>query len=98
MPPTNLFEEIANLHAECSRMDKSTKLGWMMGERMRLGGLADRLARHVKAAGGFVNDAEREYARELLEMMQAVEAEGAKTANELRNEAITELAKLLMRG
>ena len=45
-----------------------------------------------------VNDAEREYARELLEMMQAVEAEGAKTVNELRNEAITGLAKLLMRG
>ena len=45
-----------------------------------------------------MNDAEREYARELLEMMQTVEAEGAKTANELRNEAIKELAKLLMRG
>ncbi len=98
MLPTNLFEEIAKLHAECSRMDKSTKLGWLMGERMRLGGLADRLARYVRAAGGFVNDAEREYARELLEMSQAVEAEGAKTANALRNEAITELAKLLMRG
>lgn len=98
MVPTNIFEEIANLHAEWSRMDKSTKLGWMIGERMWLGGLADRLAQHVRAAGGFVNDAEREYARELLEMMQAVEAEGAKTANELRNEAITELAKLLMRG
>ena len=62
---------------------------------MRLGRLADRLVRHVRAAGGFVNNAEREYARE---MMQAVEAEGAKTVNELRNEAITELAKLLMRG
>ena len=60
--------------------------------------LADRLAQHVRAAGGFVNDAEREYARELLEMMQAVGAEGAKTTNELRNEAITELAKLLMCG
>ena len=45
-----------------------------------------------------MNDAEREYALELLEMMQAVEAEGAKTVNELRNEAITELAKLLVRG
>ena len=96
--PTNIFEEIATLHSECSRMDKTTKLRWMMGERMRLGGLVDRLARQVRAAGGFVNDAEREYARELLEMMQAVEAEGAKTANELRNEAITELAKLLVRG
>lgn len=88
----------ATLHSEWSRMDKSTKLGWMMGRRMRLNVLANQLAQHVRAAGGFVNDAEREYARELLEMMQAVGAEGAKTANELRNEAITELAKLLMRG
>lgn len=53
---------------------------------------------YQKGARKAVNNAEREYARELLEMMQAVEADGAKTANELRNEAITELAKLLMRG
>lgn len=53
---------------------------------------------YQKGARKVVNNAEREYARELLEMMQAVEADGAKTANELRNEAITELAKLLMRG
>ena len=62
------------------------------------GGLANQLAQYVRAAGGFLNDAERVYARKFLEMIQTVEAEGARTANELRNEAIKELAKHLICG
>lgn len=50
------------------------------------------------AAGGFLNEAERAYARELLEMIQVVEVEGAKMKNEIRNEAVKELAKFLIRG
>ena len=79
-------------------MDKASRLGWLIGERMRLNRLANQLALYVRVAGGFANDAEREYVRELLEMIQAVEEKGADTVNELRNEAVKELAKLVIRG
>jgi hypothetical protein len=68
-----IFQEIHSLHSEWSAMDKSSRLGWLMGKTMRLNGLANQLAQHVWAAGGFLNEAERAYARELLEMIQAVE-------------------------
>lgn len=93
-----IFQEIHSLHSEWSAMDKSSKLGWLMGKTVRLNGLANQLAQHVWAAGGFLNEAERAYARELLEMIQAVEVDGAKMKNEIRNEAVKELAKFLIRG
>ncbi len=94
----NFFVEIDRLHSQWSVMDKATRLGWLAGERMRLNGLANQLAQYVRAAGGFMNESERAYARDLLDMIQAVEAEGAKTASDLRNEAVKELAKHLICG
>ena len=94
--PTSIFQEIDSLHAQCAGMDKATKLGWLAGMRRRLYQLVDQLAMHVRAAGGFMNDAERAYAHDLLAMIQ--EVEGAKTVNEIRTEAINELAKLLICG
>lgn len=95
---TNIFKEINALHSQWSAMNKASRLGWLMGERLRLNGLVNQLALYVRASGGFVNDAEKAYARELLEMIQEVDAEGFKTVNELRNEAVKELDKLLVRG
>ena len=94
----NIFVEIDRLHSQWTVMDKAARLNWLVGERMRLNGLANQLAQYVRAAGGFRNEFERAYARELLDMIQAVEAEGAKTASELRNEAVKELAKHLICG
>ncbi len=94
----NIFVEIDRLHSQWSVMDKATRLGWLAGERMRLNGLANQLAQYVRAAGGFMNESERAYARDLLDMIQAVEAEGAETARDLRNEAVKELAKHLICG
>lgn len=94
----NIFVEIDRLHSQWSAMDKATRLGWLAGERIRLNGLANQLAQYVRAAGGFRNESEMAYARELLEMIQAVEAEGAKTSSELRNEAVKELLKHLICG
>ena len=45
-----------------------------------------------------MNDAERAYARDLLGMIRAGDGEGAKAMNELRNEAVKELAKRLICG
>lgn len=94
----NIFVEIDRLHSQWTVMDKAARLNWLVGERMRLNGLANQLAQYVRAAGGFMNESERAYARELLDMLQTVEAEGAKTASDLRNEAIKELLKQLICG
>lgn len=96
MIQSNLFQEIDILHSQWTAMDKASRLGWLMVERMRLNGLANQLALYVRTSGGFVNDAERACARELLEMIQEVDAEGSKAANELRNEAVKELVKHLI--
>lgn len=94
----SIFVEIDRLHSQWSVMDKATRLSWLVGERMRLNGLANQLVQYVRATGGFMNESEMTYARELLDMIQAVEAEGVKTASELRNEAVKELLKHLICG
>jgi hypothetical protein len=96
--PTNIFEEIDTLQAEWSRMDKVARLGWLTGRRMRLIVLASQLSQYVRARGGFLNDTERSYAHNLMEMIQSVDAEGAKTLNELKTDAVKELLKLLIHG
>ena len=98
MIPTLVFQEIDNLHSVWSQMDKSTRLGWVVGERIRLNVLANQLAQYIRYNGGFSIDNERAYARKLLEMIQSVDAEGSKTIHELRSEAMKELAKVLMKG
>ena len=93
---TNLFDEISSLHSEWTRLDRATRLGWLAGEKVRLNALANQFARYISVRGGFSNDAEKAYARKLLEMNQAVDTEGAKMMNELRNDAIKELARHLI--
>ena len=92
----SIFQEIDSLHSQLSVMDNATRLGWLVGKRMQLEGLANQMAQYVQASGGFLNVAEKECACKLLAMIQAVDTEGAKTMNELRNEAIKELAKHLI--
>ncbi len=96
--PTTIFQQIDELHTEWSKIDKSARLGWLMREKIRLSGLINQLARYVQINGGFLNDTERAYARKLLEMYQTVDAEGAKTVQELGTEALKELARFLLQG
>lgn len=77
-------------------MDKSTRLGWLMKEKIRISGLINQLARYVQINGGFLNDTESVYARKLLDMYQTVDAEGAKTVHELGTEALNELARFFI--
>ena len=78
-------------------MDKSFKLGWLSGEKMRLNGVAKQFARYISIRGGFANDVERAYARKLLEMINMVDAEGAKGANDLAKDAFKKMMKSLLR-
>lgn len=94
MPYTD-FSEIDRLHSEWSRMEKAARLGWLSGEKARLIGLANQFSQYLYAKGGLMNDAERSYARKLLEMINSVDAEGSKVMDELRNDALKEYFKRL---
>ena len=96
MPYTD-FSEIDRLHSEWSRMEKAAKLAWLYGEKARLIGLANQFSQYIYAKGGLMNDAERAYARKLLEMIDSVDAEGSKVMEELRNDAFKEIVKSLMK-
>ena len=94
MPYTD-FSEIDGLHSEWSRMEKGVKLAWLSGEKVRLIGLANQFSQYILANDGLLTDEERAYARKLLEMINSVDAEGAKVMNEFRNDAIKEIIKRL---
>lgn len=94
--PTTIFQEIDNLHSEWERMDKSAKLGWLTGEKIRLNRLANQFAQYLSIRGGFANDVERAYASRLLEMINAVNSEGAKVANDLAKDTLKDMMKSLM--
>ena len=95
--PNNFFQEIDSFHSEWERVEKSAQLGWLAGEKIRLDRLANQFAQYISVRGGFANDEERNYANKLLEMINAVDAKGAKVANDLANDAFRELIKSMMR-
>lgn len=76
----------------------STRLGWLIREKIRLNGMINQLARYAQLNGGFLNDMEKAYARILLDMYQTVDSEGAKTVHELGTETLNELARSLTQG
>ena len=96
MPHTD-FSEIDRLHSEWSKMNKSAKMGWLIGEKIRLNRLANQLSQYIHAKGGIMNDSERAYARKLLDMINSVDAEGSKVMDDLRNEAFKEIVKSIMK-
>ena len=95
--PNNFFQEIDSLLTEWERMDNSAKLGWLNGEKIRLNRLAEQLAQYISVRGGFANDDERAYASSLLELINAVDAEGAKVSNDLAKETLMKVMKNWMR-
>jgi len=96
MPNTD-FSEIDNLHSEWSRMEKAAKMGWLIGEKIRLNRLANQFAQYIAISGGLMSDTERVYARKLLEMINSVDAEGSKMMDDLRNDAFKEIVKSIMK-
>lgn len=92
-----IFQEIEQLHSEYSKMDNISKLTWLTKEKMRLNGLANQMALYVSANGGFMNNAERANARNLLDMLSFVDAEGSKVVNDIRNDAFRELTKEVLK-
>ena len=94
---TTIFQEIDRLHSEWSRMEMAAKMGWLIGEKIRLNRLANQFSLYIYAKGGVMNDSERAYARKLLDMINSVNAEGSKVMDDLRNEAFKEIVKSIMK-
>lgn len=74
-----------------------TRLGWLTGQRRHLNALVDQLTHYIKLNEGLLNQREKEYARELLEMIQSVDSEGAKTVDEIRKEVMKEVVGALVK-
>ena len=74
-----------------------TRLGWLTGQRRHLNASVDQFAHYIKLNGGLLNQREKEYARELMEMSQSVDAEGAKTVDEIRKEVMKEVVEALVK-
>jgi len=92
----NIFQEIDQLHSELSKMDKASKLARLIGEKIRLNRLANDLAKKISICGGFSSEAEKIYARKLLEMLNEIDREGQKTTRDIANDAVKELVKMLL--
>ena len=74
-------------------MDKAAKLVWLKQQQNHLNALASQMSYNISMRGGRMTDAEKQYAKKLLEMIDAVNAEGAKVNNEFKCHLLKELIK-----
>lgn len=88
------FSEIERLHSEWSRMDKMARLAYLKGQWDSLNQMAYQYGMYLKNRTS-ITQAERQYAQYLVDMINSVDAEGAKVMNELRNDALKEIFKQL---
>ena len=95
--PNNIFQDIENLYSQWSLMDKAARLGYLRGQWNRLNQLAYQYGMYLRGRVG-ITQAERQYAQNLMDMLNSVEAEGAKVTNDLKNEVLNEFTKVLIRG
>lgn len=74
-------------------MDKTAKWVWLKQRQNELYALADQMAMSISLRGGRMTEAEKAEAKKLLEMIDAVNAEGIKTTNDIRSDILKELMK-----
>ena len=91
------IQEIEQLHSEWSRMDNAAKLAWLTREKIHLNQMLAQMAQYIRIKGGFSNENERASAQKLLDMISAVDAEGTKVMDDIRNDAFKELTKEVMK-
>ncbi len=89
---SQLFQSIDQFHSEYSKMDKVAWLGYLRGQWNRLNQMAYQYATYLRGRVGITPE-EREYAQRLVEMINAVGAEGVRVENDLKNDALKELMK-----
>lgn len=84
---------IDQLHSEWSMMDKTAKLLWLKQKQNELYTLANQKFISIRLKGGRMTNMEKAEAQKLFEMIDAVNAEGMKTTNELKGDILKELMK-----
>lgn len=94
--PNNDFSEIERLHSAWSRMDKVARLAYLKGQWDSLNQMAYQYGLYLKNRTS-ITQTERQYAQYLVDMINSVDAEGAKVMNDLRNEAFKEIIKSLIK-
>ena len=92
-----MLEEIETLHAECSKLDKVTRILFLKGQWNRLNRCAVQMSEYLRLKGT-ISPEERVLAQKLIEMINEVSAEGTKTQNELARDCFVDILKRLMRG
>lgn len=97
LTPQQLLQSIDQLHSECSRMDKVARLAFLKGQWNRLNQMAWQYGAYLQGRVGITQE-ERQYAQQLIDMINEVKAEGVKAENDLRNEMLKGLANALMKG
>ena len=90
--PYTVFSEIDRLHSEWSRMDKMARLAYLKGQWDRLNQMAYQYGMYLRNRTS-ITQAERQYARYLVDMINSVDAEGAQLKDDLRNDALKEIIK-----
>ena len=93
MPNTD-FSDIERIYAEWSRLDKMARLAYLKGQWDSLNQMAYQYGMYLKDRTS-ITQAERQYAQYIVDMINSVDAEGAKVMNELRNDALKEIVKQL---
>ena len=92
-----ILQAIDQLHAECSKMDKVAKLVYLKSQWNRLNQMAWQYGAYLQGRVG-VSESERQYAQQLIDMINVVKAEGVKAEHDLRNEVLKGLANAIMKG
>ena len=82
------IQTIDHLHSQCTMMDKAAKLVWLKQQQKQLNALASQMSYNISLRGGRMTDAEKQYSKKLLEMIDAVNSEGAKVSNEFRGDLL----------
>lgn len=91
-----IFQSIDQLHSEWSMIDKTAKLIWLKQRQKEFYALAEQMAMRIRLRGGRMTDEEKAESKKLLGMIDAVNAEGIKTTNEIKSDILKELMKGIM--
>ena len=74
------------MHSCWSMMDKVARMAYLNGEKKRLDDMAYWYGSYLRSKGGMITDEERMKGMHLIEMIDAVQAEGEKVNADYRNE------------
>lgn len=87
------IKTIDQLHSQWSMLNKAAKLIWLKQQKNQLNALASQMSYDIRLRGGRMTDVEKQYVSKLLEMIDAVNAEGVKVSNEFRFDLLKEVLK-----